>query len=128
MSCIRLWLCEFEMYKIVRAWWREFQLIALRCEIALRNWILITLPNIVSWCKNTRRWCSGIMQDSHSCDPGSIPGRRIAFGSRIKRPLRYFRIEMALWCICFSSPDVKAQVICFVVFYIYNSLWQISPT
>ena len=23
-----------------------------------------------------RRWCSGIMQDSHSCDPGSIPGRR----------------------------------------------------
>ena len=21
------------------------------------------------------RWCSGIMQDSHSCDPGSIPGR-----------------------------------------------------
>ena len=24
-----------------------------------------------------RRWCSGIMQDSHSCDPGSIPGRRI---------------------------------------------------
>ena len=26
-----------------------------------------------------RRWCSGIMQDSHSCDPGSIPGRRILF-------------------------------------------------
>ena len=26
---------------------------------------------------NKRRWCSGIMQDSHSCDPGSIPGRRI---------------------------------------------------
>lgn len=30
--------------------------------------------------KNTRRfkkhcWCSGIMQDSHSCDPGSIPGQ-----------------------------------------------------
>ncbi|XP_015498864.2 methyltransferase-like 26 isoform X3 [Parus major] len=25
-----------------------------------------------------RRWCSGIMQDSHSCDPGSIPGRRTA--------------------------------------------------
>ena len=24
-----------------------------------------------------RRWCNGIMQDSHSCDPGSIPGRRI---------------------------------------------------
>lgn len=24
-----------------------------------------------------RRWCSGIMQDSHSCDPGSIPGRRM---------------------------------------------------
>ena len=23
-----------------------------------------------------RRWCSGIMQDSHSCDPGSIPGQR----------------------------------------------------
>ena len=26
-----------------------------------------------------RRWCSGIMQDSHSCDPGSIPGRRTSF-------------------------------------------------
>ena len=26
-----------------------------------------------------RRWCSGIMQDSHSCDPGSIPGRRKFF-------------------------------------------------
>ena len=26
-----------------------------------------------------RRWCSGIMQDSHSCDPGSIPGRRTHF-------------------------------------------------
>ena len=25
-----------------------------------------------------RRWCSGIMQDSHSCEPGSIPGRRKA--------------------------------------------------
>lgn len=23
----------------------------------------------------SHRWCSGIMQDSHSCDPGSIPGR-----------------------------------------------------
>ena len=23
------------------------------------------------------RWCSGIMQDSHFCDPGSIPGRCI---------------------------------------------------
>ncbi len=23
-----------------------------------------------------RRWCNGIMRDSHSCDPGSIPGRR----------------------------------------------------
>ena len=23
-----------------------------------------------------RLWCSGIMQDSHSCDPGSIPGGR----------------------------------------------------
>ena len=28
---------------------------------------------------NKRRWCSGIMQDSHSCDPGSIPGRGGAF-------------------------------------------------
>ena len=25
-----------------------------------------------------RRWCSGIMQDSHSCEPGSIPGWRKA--------------------------------------------------
>ena len=28
-----------------------------------------------------RRWCSGIMQDSHSCDPGSIPGRRKIFAT-----------------------------------------------
>ena len=34
-----------------------------------------TLPIAV----RLRRWCSGIMQDSHSCDPGSIPGRRTAF-------------------------------------------------
>jgi hypothetical protein len=27
-------------------------------------------------CTQQRRWCSGINQDSHSCDPGSIPGRR----------------------------------------------------
>lgn len=26
-----------------------------------------------------RHWCSGIMQDSHSCDPGSIPGQRMYF-------------------------------------------------
>ena len=26
-----------------------------------------------------RRWCSGIMLDSHSSDPGSIPGRRTIF-------------------------------------------------
>ena len=31
-----------------------------------------------------RRWCSGIMQDSHSCDPGSIPGRRTSFLILIK--------------------------------------------
>ena len=30
-----------------------------------------------------RRWCSGIMQDSHSCDPGSIPGRRILLHAKI---------------------------------------------
>ena len=36
-----------------------------------------------------RRWCSGIMQDSHSCDPGSIPGRRtciLGFYSRFSPP------------------------------------------
>ena len=31
--------------------------------------------NISTMCTLWRRWCSGIMQDSHSCDPGSIPGR-----------------------------------------------------
>lgn len=30
-------------------------------------------------CHYQCHWCSGIMQDSHSCDPGSIPGRRMAF-------------------------------------------------
>ena len=41
-----------------------------------------------------RRWCSGIMQDSHSCDPGSIPGRRrISFFEYI------FGIKMAKKCL-----------------------------
>ncbi len=26
-------------------------------------------------------WCSGIMQDSHYCDPGSFPGRRGGYSS-----------------------------------------------
>ncbi len=34
---------------------------------------------------DTRRWCSGIMQDSHSCDPGSIPGRRTCFHLNVLR-------------------------------------------
>ena len=33
---------------------------------------MLKLITNLSW----RRWCSGIMQDSHSCAPGSIPGRR----------------------------------------------------
>ena len=33
---------------------------------------LLKFSLLLTW----RRWCSGIMQDSHSCDPGSIPGRR----------------------------------------------------
>lgn len=28
------------------------------------------------------RWCSGIMQDSHSCDSGSIPGRCKFFAAK----------------------------------------------
>ena len=36
-----------------------------------------------------RLWCSGIMQDSHSCDPGSIPG-----GRSLSNCIRYQR----LWC------------------------------
>ena len=31
-----------------------------------------------------RRWCSGIMQDSHSCDPGSIPGGAHLFASNFE--------------------------------------------
>ena len=34
--------------------------------------VIVSVQPQLSW----RRWCSGIMQDSHSCDPGSIPGRR----------------------------------------------------
>ena len=44
----------------------------------MENWLfpyLLPIPKVNSIWK--RRWCSGIMQDSHSCDPGSIPGRRI---------------------------------------------------
>ena len=35
-----------------------------------------------------RRWCSGIMQDSHSCDPGSIPGRRTEFLLLVRLQIR----------------------------------------
>ena len=34
------------------------------------------LPSVGAHC-----WCSGIMQDSHSCDPGSIPGQCTMFFS-----------------------------------------------
>ena len=34
----------------------------------------------------TRCWCSGIMQDSHSCDPGSIPGQRTVLTYRPALP------------------------------------------
>ena len=46
----------------------------------MENWLfpyLLPIPKVNSIWK--RRWCSGIMQDSHSCDPGSIPGRRIFY-------------------------------------------------
>ena len=44
----------------------------------------VCFPNFPSFI--LRRWCSGIMQDSHSCDPGSIPGRRTLLG--LNPPLR----------------------------------------
>ena len=51
-----------------------------------------------------RRWCSGIMQDSHSCDPGSIPGRRSTFKEYFpvtvvcKKPIDIYPPEGALSC------------------------------
>ena len=42
--------------------------------------MLLQLKEYISGIKHKpaamRRWCNGIMQDTHSCDPGSIPGRR----------------------------------------------------
>ena len=46
-----------------------------------------------------RRWCSGIMQDSHSCDPGSIPGRRTNFAFpflQYSTDAGYYRISIGL--------------------------------
>jgi hypothetical protein len=43
-----------------------------------------------------RRWCSGIMQDSHSCDPGSIPGRRRTFYCEIAFVIHVFWLQTSL--------------------------------
>ena len=43
--------------------------------------LMIILLLLIFFLNTGRRWCSGIMQDSHSCDPGSIPGRRMYFCS-----------------------------------------------
>ena len=43
-------------------------------------------------CKK-HRWCSGIMQDSHSCDSGSIPGRCIRFRGLIFFPCSCLEIQ-----------------------------------
>ena len=47
-----------------------------------------------------RRWCSGIMQDSHSCDPGSIPGRRNLFFS-----IQFFHMIPSI-CVTFLTACV----------------------
>ena len=58
-----------------------------------------------------RRWCSGIMQDSHSCDPGSIPGRRTHFlplspsTATIDYAGHVFSKPLTMW------PNVKAEFI-----------------
>ena len=55
----------------------------------------------------SRRWCSGIMQDSHSCDPGSIPGRcNVSFGcSRLCDRLHaWVRILSGTKCTMQLSP------------------------
>ena len=38
-----------------------------------------TMPTHVTSYTQQHRWCSGIMEDSHSFDPGSIPGRCMLF-------------------------------------------------
>ena len=58
-----------------------------------------------------RRWCSGIMQDSHSCDPGSIPGRRkvnLFFFPPIECSISYGKRLLA--CRCPRGLMDKASV------------------
>ena len=43
-------------------------------------------------------WCSGIIQDSHSCDPGSIPGQCTVF------PTFLNFLHSSLICSCCSIP------------------------
>ena len=53
------------------------------------------------WTQNysdKRRWCSGIMQDSHFCDPGSIPGRRKLF--KELKSMFAFSVFHVSWCSC----------------------------
>ena len=50
---------------------------------------------------NKHRWCSGIIQDSHSCDLGSIPGRCERLSLQVL--VLYFRNEYKNLEITFAN-------------------------
>ena len=46
-----------------------------RVPLLQMMWMTIYVGGIMQVIPCEHCWCSGIMQDSHSCDPGSIPGQ-----------------------------------------------------
>ena len=57
--------------------------LAERPVVLSTDWLFFVDTLLSYWAPSptARRWCSGIMQDSHSCDPGSILGRRTRFAN-----------------------------------------------
>ncbi len=62
-------------------------------------------------------WCSGIMQDSHSCDPGSIPGQCTFF----------FLISLTAYNLLFSSPPALSPSLPSLLFPSLPSSFPPSP-
>ena len=56
--------------------------------------------------REMRCWCSGIMQDSHSCDPGSIPGQRIVFTPLCENGKHIYALTDGISCQCLGQVCV----------------------
>ena len=62
-------------------------------------------------------WCSGSMQDSHSCEPGSTPGQRtfLYFFFPIMGSVRSLLFMVVRSCRTFYIAMVKPLISCFPI-------------